>query len=305
MIKIAWDESTNKDWIKGTLEKIFDSTDREQLVEYPNVFREVPTDQYEVRRGRMAGLPHGGEINDGENIPTYDPVYGSTLDIQQKRFGWGFTITRMMKKFNNFEAVGTFTRNLKRTMYEMKDIEIAKLPNNMTSTTYGMGYDGLALASGSHTTLDDAATGYDNYVSADISVSSLEDGYVYFDTIVDDQGKTAPGRPNKLIVPPQSRVEGQQLLAPGGVPFEQSNTKNVFPDWDLTLFVYHRMTDTDAWFLADTNHPDYGLFVYTSQDPDILVQDAPNTSRNTYVTSEQMFEYGFDDARYFYCSDGA
>jgi len=302
MLKLSWDESTNKDLLKGTLEKLFDTTDRAKIVEYPNIFKDIKTDEYYIRRMRIAGLPQGGEIGLGENIPTYDPVYGGTLEFTQKRFGWGFTITDAMKRFEQYDLYAKFTRDLKKTMWEMKDVEVFKLINNPTSTTYGAGYDTFALAYDDHTCLDDASTTYDNKTTSDLSVSSFEDGTVYFDTIVDDQGQINPGRPNKLIVPPQLRVEAMQLMAPGGVPFEFSNTKNVFPDWDLTLFVAHRMTDDDAWFMADTNHEDYGLLVITAQDPDIVVQDAPNTSRNTYVTSQQHFEYGFDDARYIYAS---
>lgn len=298
MIKIAWDESTNKDLLKDTLDDLFDSTDRDKFVEYPNVFKDLTTELFQIRRMRIAGLPHGAEIADGENIPTYDPVYGSTLDFDQVRYGWGFTITKGMKKFNQYDLVEKFTRDLKKTMYEMKDIEVAKLFNTPTATY--LGYDGLSLLNDSHTCLDDAATTYDNLTTSDISVSSLEDGYVYHDTIVDDQAYMSPGRPNKLIVPPQLRVTGQQLLAPGGVPFEESNTKNVFPDWDLQLFVYHRMTDDDAWYLVDFAADDYGAIILTSQEPDLEVQDAPNTSRNTYVTSEQWFDFGYDDPRRIY-----
>ena len=304
MLKIAFDESTNKDLLKGTLQKLFDNTDRAKIVEYPNIFKDVKDDEYYIRRMRIAGLPHGGQIGLGANIPTYDPVYGSTKDWTQKRFGWGFTITDAMKRYDQYDLYAKFTRDLKKTMWEMKDIEVMKLINSPTSTTW-VGYDGKALAATDHACLDDASTAWNNLATADLTVSSFEDATVYFDTIVDDQNKINPGRPNKLIVTPQLRIEGMQLLSPGGVPFEFSNTKNVFPDWDLTLFIAHRMTDTDQWMLADTNHENYGLFVITTQEPDIVVMDAPNTSRNTYVTSQQHFEYGFDDSRYLYVSTGA
>ena len=303
MIKLSFDESTNKDLlVKGSLEELFNSTDRSKFVEYPNVFKEVKTDEYYLRNMRIAGLPHGGEVQDGTNIPTYDPKYGGTKEHTQRRFGSGFTITAMMKKFEQYDLMGQFTRHLKVTQYEMKDIEVAKLINAPTATTYGSGFDGLALLHDSHTCLDDDTTTYDNKTTADLSATSLKDAYVYFDTVVDDTAQINPGRPNRLVVPPQLRFTAKELLGSPNVPYEQSNTKNVLPDWDLSTFIYHRMTDDDAWFLCDTTHEKYGLKVWTSQEPDILVQDAPNTSRNTYVTSQQMFEYGFDDPRYIYGS---
>jgi hypothetical protein len=48
---------------------------------------------------------------------------------------------------------------------------------------------------------------------------------------------------------------------------------------------------------------DYDIFVMTTEEPDLKVQDAPNTSRNTIVTSHQWFKYGFGDPRSFYLGD--
>ncbi len=303
MITIRFDESTNKDLLAGTLQELYDNTDRAKLVEYPEVFKEVKTSDYYFRKMRIAGLPHGGEVADGANIPTYDPTYGQTKDWTQVRFGSGFTITKMMKKFNRYDLMEKFTRDLKKCEYEMKDIKIAQLINAPTATTYGSGFDGLSIANNSHTNLD--ATTYDNRGDVDLSVTGLSDAYIYFDTIVDDTNKIAPAVPNKLIVTPQDQIRARQLVGSDKVPFSLENTKNIFPEWDLKLFVYHRMTDADQWMLAATEHENYGLFVATSQDPDFVVQDAPNTSRNTYCTSEQMFSYGFSDARYIYISIGA
>ena len=303
MFKLSFDESTNKDLlVKGSLEELFNSTDRSKFVEYPNVFKEVKVDVLTHRNLRLAGLPQGGEVQDGVNIPTYDPVYGGTKEHTQKRFGSGFTYTTMMKKFEQYDIIGQLTRHLKVTQYEMKDIEVAKLINAPTATTYGSGFDGFALLYASHPCLDEDTTTFSNLATADLSRSSLLDAYIYFDTIVDDQADMNPGKPNKLIVPPQLRFTAKELLGSTNVPYEQSNTTNVLPDMNLSTFVYHRMTDDDAWFLADTTHEKYGLTVWTSQEPDIVVQDSPNTARNTYVTSQQMFSYGFDDSRYIYGS---
>jgi len=303
MFKLTFDGSTNKDLlVKGSLEELFNTTDRSKFVEYPNVFKEVKTDKHHIRNLRYAGLPHGGEVQDGVNIPTYDPVYGGTLEHTIKRFGSGFTYTTMMKTFEEYDIIGDLTRHLKVTQYEMKDIEVAKLINAPTNTTYGSGFDGYALLYASHPCLDESTTTFSNYATADLSKTSILDAYIYFDTIVDDQAQMNPGSPNRLIVPPQLRFTADELLHSPGVAYEQSRTKNVLSDLDLSTFVYHRMTDNDAWFMADTNHDKYGLKVWTAQEPDIRIQDAANTSRNTWVTSQQMFTYGFDDSRYIYGS---
>ena len=91
MFNILWDESTNQDLLAGTLEELFNSTDREKLMEFPEIFKDLKTSEYYIRKMRIAGLPHGGRVADGESIPTYDPVYDSTKDYTQLRYGSGFT----------------------------------------------------------------------------------------------------------------------------------------------------------------------------------------------------------------------
>jgi hypothetical protein len=45
------------------------------------------------------------------------------------------------------------------------------------------------------------------------------------------------------------------------------------------------------------NHPKFGAFVYTSFQPDVRVERAPDTTRDALVHSLQYFTYGVDDPR--------
>jgi len=68
------------------------------------------------------------------------------------------------------------------------------------------------------------------------------------------------------------------------------------------LFVYHRLTSSTSWGMI-AKDSDYDIFVMTTEEPDLKVQDAPDTSRSTIVTSHQWFKPGFGDARGFYLGD--
>ncbi len=301
-LNLAWDDSTNRDYLKGTLKETFLSTDHNALVQHKDIFREIGSgDQYD-RFSRWAGLPHGGSLGDGAVIPTYDPVKGTEIEYAQIRYGSGFTITSSMKLFQKFNAYNELMKDLKKTSLEMKDIEVWKLLNNPTDTTYGSGYDGKALLHDSHDLLDDASTTYDNYVTADLSITSLEDGKVYFQTIKDDQGFINPSFADKLVVPPQLETTAHQLTQSDKVPFEFSNTKSMVPSWKFSVYLAYRMTDSDAWYLMDTKAKQFGLFTITSQEPDVKVQDAADTSRSIWCTAQQHFQYGVLDQRYVYGS---
>lgn len=299
MIKISFDESTNKDLLKGTAEKVWDNTDTSALTEYKSVFNVKNSGEYETVDIEIAGLEHGGAVADGAATPTYDPLYGSEKKYVQARYGSGFTITMMMKKFNRFDTVARFTRNLKRTMAEMKDETLANIYNTPTATTYASGFDSAALLSATHANVD--ASQYSNYATADLTETSYLDAYLYFDTLVDSRNKLTPKVPDLLVVPPALQFTAKQLNS-DKVPFEISNTDNVIPGLGIKMFKYHRMTDTDSWYMLCKNDEDFGVFVDTSMEADIKVQDAPDTTRNTYVTSNQLFTYGIFDPRMVYGS---
>jgi hypothetical protein len=294
---IGWDTTTNRDYFKKLIKEAFDTTDREALVEGDEVFKMFDSkDEYE-RFTRHAGLGLHSSIADGAEIPLDDPVLDTTKEFRQARWGNGFKITSGMKKFNKWYAVKELTKDLGMTMRESKDIEIAKLFNNLTSTDYA-GFDGLAPASNSHTCLDDASSTYDNYLDAALGVSSLEDALVYFDTMIDDQGQIMQARPNKLVVHPRLRFTAAELLGSTLKPDTANNNINsLTKDYDLKYFVYHRLTSTTNWTVMAKDNPKYRICCITSKAPDIQVQDAPDLSRSTVVTSESWFQFGTTDSR--------
>jgi len=294
-----WDTSTNKDVFKTLVDEWFNNTDREPLVEWKRLCKDLKTsDEYE-RRGRWAGLDYAGAVSEGQEIPIQKPVFDTTKDYTQVSYGTGFRITHRMKKFNKIGLAEELTKQLKMIMEESKDVEIAKMFNNPTATTYAAGYDTLALASASHTCLDATPTTYDNLLSAALSTSALESVRNYFNYMYDDMGNIITAVPDTLVVNYSLITTAEELLESTNKAREFSNTKNVFKGY-LEPFLYHRYTSTTAWSALAKNHPDYDLFVYTSQAPDIVAKDSPDRTRDTECSSLQYFEYGFGDPRMFY-----
>lgn len=299
-----WDTSTGKESLRSFVRTWFDSTDRENLVEWKQLCKDLKTDMDYEREARIAGLGAMQEITEGQNIPLEEAKFGGTKDYTQVAFGNGFRITDRMKRFNKIGLMEKMTRSLKKTMAEGKDIEIAKMFNNMTATTYASGFDGYALAYDSHTCLDDAATTYDNYLDQDLATGSYESALQYFDAIYDDQGNIFVGKAKKLVVNKSLRVKAYQITGADKKPFEQSNTKydlNSYYGFDVVPFVYHRFSGTTAWMvIGDVNDPDYGPRVYTALEPDLDQKDGDDRTRDVVVTSLQYFKYGFSDPRLVY-----
>ena len=296
-----WDTSTGKESLKTLTRTWFDSTDRENLVEWKSLCKDLKTkDDYE-REARMAGLGAMQAIVEGQNIPLEEAKFGGTKDFTQVAFGNGFRITDRMKRFNKIGIMERLTRSLKKTMAEGKDIEVAKMFNNMTATTYASGFlengTARALAYDSHLCLDDAGTTYDNYADADLATGSYESALAYFDALYDDQGNIFVGKAKKLVVNKSLRVKAYQITGADKKPFEQSNTKydlNSYYGFDVVPFVYHRFSGSTAWMvIGDVADPDYGPRVYTALEPDLDTKDGDDRTRDTVVTSIQYFRYGY------------
>ena len=297
VIRVNFDASTNKELFKKLIEGIFDNTDREALKEYPNMFKVQKSDEEYIRKLRMAGLPLGGEVKEGENIPIYAPKYGGTKDWTQKSFGLGFRITDRMKRFNKWGLMEKFTKSLKKSQVETKDVELAKVWNNVTASTYATTYDGHVIGQSGQHCLDDAGTTYTNILSAALSNAALESALNYFDYLYDDQAQIMTAKPDTLYVNYSLRISSAKILRSDNVSGEMSNTINVFPDWNLKTFVYHRLTSTTAWGVLAKNDENFDVNVWTAMEPDLKVKDSPDQTRDTIVDSLQYFTYGVGDPR--------
>lgn len=308
VITVHKDTSTNLDALKLGLRSYFDNTETGALVEWKEVCKDLKTDLYQEREYRLAGIGQMQEITDGQSAPMETAKFGGTKDYTQGRFANAFRISAMMKRFNKFNAMQKYTKSLKKSMQEGKDMEIAKMWNNATATTYASGFDGYALAYDTHTCLDDASTTWDNYLNQDLTTAAYESALKYFDTgIYNDQGQIYLTKPRKLVVNPSFRVKAYQLTGADKKPFETSNTNyqlNSYYDYDVKPFVYHRLSATTSWFLiGDVGADEYGPRVYSALEPTLTVEQPVDRTGDTWAWSESNFTYGFSDARLVYVGD--
>jgi hypothetical protein len=306
-INTRFDTTTNRDLLKeGGLRKLFDTTVREAQVFYKELVNDLKTSDEYVRDLRMAGLGQAVELAEGQNIPTDVPVLGTTKTYTQRQFGSGFRMTHRMDKFNKYNLWQRWSKDLARTMKESKDIEIHVMFNNPTSTslTCGVGFDTLAIANNTHTGLADGTSdNYDNYLDAALSYSALESARYYFKTLKDDKGMLVGGTPTVLVIEPTLWSTAAELMKSSDRPHEMSNTKNAFQDY-VRIHEDPRLTSTTAWFMLDKKSPYFDFNVFSSEEPNMVIKDAPDTTRDRIATSLQMFTYGWGDARACYWGNG-
>jgi len=297
----TFDSSTNKDLFKVGLHKLFDSTQRKAQTFWRNVYNDLKSkDEYE-RDQEIAGLETASMIGEGQNIPIHSPVFGNAVTYTQEQQAAGFRITFRMDFFNKYNLARRWAKDLGKIMAESKDVEVARLFNAPTATTW-TGFDGLALAHDTHTGLLSGSTSdnYDNYLAAGLSYSSLESVRYYFATLKDSLGMHVGASADTLVIESTQWPTARELMGSNLKPWESSNTKSIIPEIGLKLFEYPRLTSTTAWFVIAKKSSDYDLNVITSLEPIFVEKDAPDNTLDKVYLSYQQFDYGFGDPRLYY-----
>ena len=301
VINSRWDTTSNRDFYKaGILSKIFDDTDTAAFVFYPKLVQEINSADEWIRHGKVAGLLPAGELAEGQNIPIQSVPSPLTKTFTLKRWGTGFRMTDWANRFNKFQQYERLTRSLKKIQKVTKDIEVHRMFNNPTSSTYaGTGFDGQVLAYATHTGLLSGSTtdNYDNILSVTPSYVALASVRYYYKTAKDDMGQYLGMEPGTLVYEPTLWPTWKEILGSDLLAFEMSNTKSPWKGW-LETVEDPRITSTTAWFvIAKKETENYGLYVFNNKEPDFVVKDAPDNTRDRVVTSEQIFTYGFDQPR--------
>jgi hypothetical protein len=302
-VNLGFDTTSRKDLLKeGAIRRLFDTTASAIESVWPNLVKgggEKAKD-YIYRDRQFAGLGLATKVADGANSPIDAPILGNEKTYTQARYMLGFRMTHGMEMFNKYDLWAKQTKSLARNMKVTKDVEVHKMFNGPTSTTLdcGTGFDGLAIANDTHTGLDSSTTNdnYDNYLNASLSYSALESARYYFKTLVDDRGIIIGGNPSHLVIEPTLWPTAAEILKSGLKAGENSNTKNIFENY-LQIFEDRYLTSTTAWFVMDKNNDLFDFHVYTAQEPELVIKDAPDTTRDRIATSEQWFTYGWGDAR--------
>ena len=298
------DQTTNKDLLKkGSLRKIFDTTVREAHSFWQTICNDVPTKDEYIRDLEMAGLETAAEIAEGQNIPIFSPVQGETKTYTQRQFGAGFRMTFKMDFFNKYNLWNRWSSDLGKVQIEAKDVEIATMFNNPTSTTLtcGTGFTSKALANNTHTGLLSGSTSdnYDNYINSGLSFTSLKSIRYYFKMLVDAMGMWSGADPSHLVIHPYQYPTARELLGSDGKPHEMSNTINYLPEIGLKIVEYPRLSSTSRYFVLSKNSSLYDINVVTAMSPRFFTKDAGDNTLDKVALSLQFFTYGWGDSRMF------
>ncbi|MCP6727597.1 MAG: Mu-like prophage major head subunit gpT family protein [Patescibacteria group bacterium] len=129
-------------------------------------------------------------------------------------------------------------------------------------------YDGKAFFATNHSEGDSGTQS--NRGSSALSASALQSAITSMKKFKNDKGKPAHVRPNLLTVPNDLEWEAKELLNSQFYPEEGTTTNKMAVNvlkGSLNLLVNDYLTDTDNWFIFDTNRVVKPMILQLRQDP--------------------------------------
>jgi len=203
------------------------------------------------------------------------------------------------------------TKALGRALANTKQIKAANVFNLGFSTTRPGG-DGLPLFSASHVTL--SAGSQTNTTTADISESALESAVIAVGLTKDDRGVLIGAMPVSLHIPPHLKFSVHKILksalsttlyTASTTAATNRNDVNALREMGLFsrgVFVNHRFSDTNAWFIRTSVPNGTKMFV---RKPLSTATEGDFDTGNMRYKARERYTFGFSDWRQWWGSTGS
>lgn len=257
-------------------------------------------------QAEFVGLGLGKEIGEAESVPYDTPVEGNPQIYGYKQYGFGYGVTDLMLKDDYHGKIKTLPASLAKSQNTLIELEAMKYYNEAEGTTVNRVKDGKALCSATgHALLKPTIPFQQAGVTAaantlynvpntagDLSETTLNEAFEYYDFMVDEKGVPMMMTPGTLMVSKKDQYIAHRLLTQeygssietaglGASPYDNNknfaNPSNGFiKPWSVISLRY---MDDDRWFFNAIDH-----------DNKILWKERPN--------QESMYDHDSRTTRY-------
>lgn len=271
---------------------------------YQSIMNEVQMRFATYKTSSVTGFSLPSKKTEGANVSYQDASQGYDKEITANVYASGVQFSEELVTLDLYDVVGKKqAKDLADAFVASLDIDCAGLLNNATVTTYDAGGDGLALLSNSHPLVKAGGTD-DNYLSADLGVTSLWEAINMLETTKLDNGRYGNFPAKYLIVSgqaPENERIARQLLGSEKNPEDNKNAINVIRSRNLQLIVWKELTDVDAFYVLSENHD----LTLPWQRKLKFSNEIDFDTGNLKIKASYWYGRGFNDWRGFVGSEGA
>ena len=236
---------------------------------------------------------------------TYDETQeGWVARYNHETIALAFALTEEVMEDNLYEPLSKrLSKALARSMAHTKQVKAAAVYNNATSGSY-LGGDGVALLATNHPLQNGGTLSNKPSTDVDISETALENACIAIAGWTDDKGIPSALVPKSLHIPRQSVFIVERILkspARVGTADNDLNALSSTGKFPGGVFLNHRFTDTDAWYLR-TDCPN-GLKHFNRVGIKTKMEGDFETGNVRYKARER-YSFGWSDWRSLYGSTG-
>lgn len=271
--------------------------------EYKEIFNVYESSKAEEKDSAISGFGLMPVKQEGTGILYDDPIQGYDVTYSHVTYGLGFRVTKEMWEDDLYGKIKKMPRALARSAKHTVEQTAANIFNYGFVTSYNTGGDSKALFASDHPLTGGGSYGNKPTVAADLTVSSLQAAIQAMEETPDDRGLILAVKPKLLVVPPELKWTARELLGSQQKPYTADNELNAFLDDGLSYFVWHYLTDDDAWFLlAPKDEHELNLFWRKKLDTDA---DTDFDTGDLKFKATMRFSVKWSDWRGAYGSPGA
>ncbi len=198
------------------------------------------------------------KIDEGQGVSFDLPVEGHEKTMYYYKYGLGFQITQeMMKDDLQRNFVKMPSKLAKSAAYKRETVFFDLFNSGFTTH---LAWDGQYVFDTDHSTLKSATTIANKPATAgSLSETTLQAGFEYFDTLVDEAGMPLDfDGPKILLAPTQLRYTAYRLMQTETKLGSANSDKNAMSVKNdavaYNLFISRYLTSSTAWFLLSPMH---------------------------------------------------
>ena len=258
----------------------------------------------------VSGMGGANEKAEGAAVQYDDIREAYTSRYQHETVAIGFAVTKEAFDDDQYSTIARAkAQELGRAMADTKQVKAAAIFNRAFSGSY-LGGDGASLCSTTHPT--STGTNFSNSVSVDMSESALEDAVVAISKFTNDRGILMSARPVSLHIPTDLQFVAKKILGSdlstvlqvnGGNGITNVNDPNIVKGYfPKGVFINHRFTDPDAWFIKTSIPSGTKMFIREALSGS---EDVDFNTDNMLFKFRERYSFGWTDPRQWYGSQGA
>ncbi len=228
---------------------------------------------------------------------------GFKTTFTHKEYPVEVTIKRKLFEDSNWIAIRQIASRMGDSASVKREKDGASVFNNSTSGSF-LGGDSVALLSNSHP-LSPAKLNntQDNLLPLALTKDNLGEARRLMMAFTDDNQNKVAATPNLLLVPPDLEDTAEEIVRSILDPDSANNTFNP-QSGRFQITVWHELTDTNRWYLIDSNLMRDSLMWFNRSPLTILPKVEDKTIESTWI-AYMRYSYGWADWRWVIGSEAS